>query len=102
VRAALDELGVHEDPWTFPTVEETLARLQRAGFVDAQARLVPRPMELDPGDLRDYLRTVVLGPFLDARPADEAERLVDAVAERIPDATLDYVRLELSATRPAG
>jgi trans-aconitate 2-methyltransferase len=101
VRGALDALGVREDPWTFATPEETLERLEAAGFSDAAARLVPRPMALEPAGLRDYLRTVVLGPFVDGRAPAEAEGLVDAVAERLPDAVLDYVRLELSATRQA-
>jgi trans-aconitate 2-methyltransferase len=100
VLAALREVGVTEHPWTFATPEETLARLAATGFADAQARLVPRPMPLDPADLREYLRTVVLGPFVDRRSPEEATRLIDAVAERLPDATLDYVRLELSARRP--
>ncbi len=97
VLTAVRELGVAGDPWTFATPEETLGRLARAGFADATARLVPRPMPLEPEDLPDYLRTVVLGPFVDSLDDDETARLVGAVAERLPDAVLDYVRLELGA-----
>lgn len=94
---AVGELGVTGNHWTFATPEETLDQLARAGFSDATARLVPRPMELEPEALPDYLRSVVLGPYLDRLDAPAGDRLVDGVAERLPDATLDYVRLELSA-----
>ena len=42
----------------------------------------------------------MLGAHLE-RLATDAERdaLVDAVAERLPDATIDYVRLNILATR---
>jgi trans-aconitate 2-methyltransferase len=97
VLAALDALGVAGNPWTFATPEATLERLARAGFLDATARLVERPMPLDPGAVEDYLRTVVLGPFVDPLAPADADALVAGVAARLPGAVLDYVRLELSA-----
>ena len=55
----------------------------------------------EPGEpFREYLRTVVLGAHLERLPTDaERDAFVDAVADRLPDATIDYVRLNILATR---
>ena len=88
-------------PWTFATPEATRSRLEAAGFSDIETWLNDELETFEPGaPFREYLRTVVLGAHLE-RLATDAERdaLVDAVAERLPEATIDYVRLNILATR---
>ncbi len=95
----LAQLGQPEHPWTYPTVEEALRRLDVAGFVDVQARLVERPTPLDPAGVEAYLRTVVLGAHVAALGPRRGAELVSAVAARMERPELDYVRLELVARR---
>lgn len=85
-------------PWNFATPEETLARLRAAGFVDAECWLQTWPVQVD--DPRTYLQTVCLGPHLERLDAADRERFLDAVMARLGEApTLDYVRLNIVATR---
>lgn len=82
----------------FATAADTARRLAAAGFVDVA--LVPDPARLDPGaQLEAYLGTVVLSSVLDARPPAERAGAVRAVAARLPEPTVDYVRLQASARR---
>ncbi len=78
----------------------TAARLEAAGFRDAEVWLTDEPTRLEPGEpLETYLATVCLRKHV-ARlaPADRAA-FVHAVAQRLPDPVLDYVRLNILATR---
>jgi trans-aconitate 2-methyltransferase len=88
-------------PWTFATPEETRARLEAAGFTDVETWLNEEVETFAPGEpFREYLRTVVLGAHLERLPDDAArDAFVEVVAERLPDATIDYVRLNILATR---
>jgi trans-aconitate 2-methyltransferase len=101
VRAAVEDvLGGPTDIWHFAGAEETRARLERAGFTDVEAALVPDPARLEPGaQFHSYLRTVVLGAHLDRIPPAEHEAFVAAVAERLGEPVVDYVRLVFSAKR---
>ncbi len=92
-----------QGPWTFASPEETRARLEAAGFTDIETWLNDELETFEPGaPFREYLRTVVLGAHLERLPDDERAPFVDAVAARLPDATIDYVRLNILATRGAG
>jgi trans-aconitate 2-methyltransferase len=87
-------------PWTFATPDETRARLSAAGFTDIEAWLHDEPTALEPGaPLRDYLRTVVLGAHLDRLPPGRRDAFVDAVADGMGTLEIDYVRLNILATR---
>ncbi len=89
-----------EDDWNFAGPEETEARLRDAGFVDVSAWLEPRPVVLD--DAHAFLRTVVLGSYLERLPGEAHDDFVEAVREELETdgvVTLDYVRLNMSATR---
>jgi trans-aconitate 2-methyltransferase len=87
-------------PWTFATPDATRQRLETAGFRDVETWLNAEPTHLEPGEpLREYLRTVILGGHLDRLPDGEREAFVDAVAARLPDGLIDYVRLNILATR---
>jgi trans-aconitate 2-methyltransferase len=101
VAEALRELGV--DPFAtkvFATPEETRERMERAGFRDVECWLHEEPTPLEPGaPLETYLATVVLGTVLDPMPEHERAPFVHEVAIRLPQPTLDYVRLNIRARR---
>lgn len=87
--------GVH-----FATPEATTARLAAAGFVDIEAWLQPEAAAFDPGEpFETFLRTVVLGNHLARLPEEEHDAFVRAVATRLPEPVIDYVRLNITATR---
>jgi trans-aconitate 2-methyltransferase len=90
-----------DGPWNFAGPEETVARLERAGFSDAQAGLHIEPVQ--PGDPREYLATMILGPHLDRLPSRLHAGFLDRVIHELPEPmTVEYVRLTMSARRPAG
>ncbi|MEV6006635.1 class I SAM-dependent methyltransferase [Streptomyces sp. NPDC051976] len=99
--AVADVLGGAPDMWDFAGVDDTRARLAAAGLTDIDVRLRPDPAHLTPGpQLESFLATVILGAHLDTLPAADRTPFVQAVAARLPAPVIDYVRLEISATRP--
>lgn len=85
---------------SFPTAEETVERLVRAGFTDVDVRLVDDPARLEAGpQLEAFLGTVVLGAVLDPLPAQERGPLVREIARRLPEPEVDYVRVQAEARR---
>jgi trans-aconitate 2-methyltransferase len=86
-------------PWHFASPEETAERLERTGFTDV--RTWPQDVRVEPEDPREYLATVVLGSHLERVPAERREAFVDAVLAAMPAPAIDYVRLNLTARRPA-
>ncbi len=91
--------------WLFAGPDETVARLEAAGFEDARAWLLDAPATLDDGEGPDFLATVVLrhhlerlAPELRAPFAEDVAALLRAPDGRI---VLDYVRLNMEARRPA-
>jgi trans-aconitate 2-methyltransferase len=102
VRAALASLGAGDGAgiWNFAGVPETSARLAAAGFTGIEVRLVPDPARLESADqLEAFLATVILGAHLRDLSRDERRPFVTAVAERLPGHVVDYVRLQIRATR---
>jgi trans-aconitate 2-methyltransferase len=101
VVAALRELGA--DPFSrkvFATPEETTERLRAAGFFDIKCWLHDEPTPFDdPVALETFLRTVALGDHVATMPETEARAFVHEVAVRLPEAALDYVRLNITARR---
>lgn len=101
IQAVLATIG---DGWLgpthFETAEATRGRLEAAGFVDIETWLHPEPTPIEPGEpLETYLATVVLGAHLERlAPADRAPFVRD-VARRLPRPEIDYVRLNIVATR---
>jgi trans-aconitate 2-methyltransferase len=98
--AALPEFAPHIETvassWNFASVEETEARLRRAGFSAARCWLEPRPVQ--PEKPLEFTSTVTLGPLLAQLP----EQLRGPFAETILDRSqqplvLDYVRLNIEA-----
>lgn len=95
--------------WVYPTYFSppglARARMEAAGFADAEAWLTEAPTRFDgPEALAEFLRSVVLARMLEhLRDPAERARLLDAVVRRAGEATprweLDYVRLWLTARR---
>lgn len=86
--------------WNFAEPGDTEERLGEAGLEAARAWLEHKP--LTPPEPREFMRTVTLGPHLARLPEDLRDDFVDAVVAEMDDPpTLDYVRLNIEATRPA-
>ena len=99
VRAVMRDLGETWTPWNFAWPEETERRLAEAGFDEINVWLHEEPTEIPPDQVPDYLRTVILGTNLLRRAPEEREPFVRAVAKRLGDGHLDYVRLNITARR---
>jgi trans-aconitate 2-methyltransferase len=95
-RTGNERVGV----WNYATVEETLDRLARAGFVEAQVWTNPEPTPLERGAaLETYLETVCLRSHVAALPEHERAPFVAAVAAAMEEPVIDYVRLNIVARR---
>ncbi|HEY8043217.1 MAG TPA: class I SAM-dependent methyltransferase [Streptosporangiaceae bacterium] len=105
VRAVLAELGADdgESIWNFAGADETGERLAAAGFTGIEVSLVPDPARVESAEqFEAFLGTVILGAHLRHLPAAERRPFVRAVAARLPEPVVDYVRLQIRATRAAG
>jgi len=92
--------GAGGDPSPFAGVEDTRARLAAAGFTDIDVTLRPAPARFERGaQLESFLATVILGARLDGMAESERGPFVTAVAARLAEPVVDYVRLEFSAMR---
>jgi trans-aconitate 2-methyltransferase len=100
--AAEDPFARHfegwKGPWNFAGASQTANRLERVGFEEVETWLEPYPVT--PEDPRAYFTAVCLGPPLEQLPVELRERYVDEVYGRA-GGTLDYVRLNTNARRPA-
>jgi trans-aconitate 2-methyltransferase len=84
----------------FATAEETRHRLLSAGFRNAETWLHPEPTLFDSReDLETFLATVVLREHVDRMDAPTRSAFLAAVIDRLPTLELDYVRLNIDATR---
>lgn len=86
--------------WNFAGIEQTTRRLRRAGFTDITVELVPDLAVLDGGEqFEAYLATVILAAVLRDLPAHQRQPFVQAVARELGEPVVDYVRLQVDATR---
>lgn len=104
IRRVLATIG---DGWPgaahFETPEATTNRLEAAGFVEVECWLTDEPTRFEAGEpFETFLRTVILGGHVARLPADERDAFVHAVAERLPEPLIDYVRLNIVARRAGG
>jgi trans-aconitate 2-methyltransferase len=84
----------------FATPLATAARLEAAGFGNPEVWLSDAPTRLEAGaPLETYLETVCLREHVARLPVDERAAFVRAVATRMPEPILDYVRLNILAIR---
>jgi trans-aconitate 2-methyltransferase len=92
--------GPSGDSWDFASTDATARALQDAGFVDINVRTVEDPARLERGEqLEAFIATVLLGAVLRDLPPDQGRALVKATAAELEDPVIDYVRVQLSATR---
>ena len=102
VNAILDDIdpsGRLLRPWNFATPDETRERLLAAGFRDIEVWLNDEPTTIPADTVAEYLRTIILGATIEPLPEEERRSVVEAVAGRIVDGHLDYVRLNIVARR---
>ena len=105
VRAVLGELGADDgrDIWNFAGAAETRARLAAAGFTGIEVGLVPDPAWLRVGGPAGGVPGHRHPRCAPARPAARRRQpFVRAVAGRLDEPVVDYVRLQIRATRAAG
>jgi trans-aconitate 2-methyltransferase len=87
-------------PHNFQTPEATRERLARFGFDRIETWLSEAPTRFEPGaQFEAFLETVCLRPNVDRLPPGERDGFVKAVADRMPEPVLDYVRLNITARR---
>jgi trans-aconitate 2-methyltransferase len=88
--------------WTFPDIDRTVTNLRTAGFDVEDVALVPDPIRLETEEeLLAYLATVMLGAQLRELPEPDRGPFVRAVASRLDEPVIDYVRLQFTAHTPA-
>jgi trans-aconitate 2-methyltransferase len=86
-------------PWVFAGPQETTQRLHDSGFEAARCWLEERPTY--PEDVDAFVRTSILAAHLQRLPVERREGFAAAVVAAV-QLPLDYVRLNVSATRRAG
>lgn len=111
IREELQERGYpipDEDPQWYPSVEEFVRLYACAGFVQINARLIPRPTPL-PSGVAGWVKTFRAG-WLDVARVEAGDRdeVAQAVERRLQPRlqqedgswTADYVRLRFSMRKP--
>ena len=98
---AVRSLGVERaGTWLYASRDETLRRLDRAGFVDVDVWTNPEPTSFDdPAELADFLSTVILREHLATLVPDERRTFVERVTAAMGEPVIDYVRLNIVARR---
>jgi ubiquinone/menaquinone biosynthesis C-methylase UbiE len=99
--------GGWSDPWNFADVPATIERMERAGFTRVHVSLESAPTSMtDAAAYSAFLATVCVRHHVARLPHDERPGFLDALAASAaaddPPFTLDYWRLNVSATKPAG
>lgn len=93
-------------PWEFANAEITADRLRAAGFVTIATSLEEAPTTLaTEADYREFVTTVIYHPHLERLPSaalkeDFLDRVTALSAAEDPPFTLDYWRLNMTATKP--
>jgi len=109
--ASLPALSRHfrgwRGPWEFADVPTTIERLDQAGFTAIDVFLEPAPATFDDrASFREFVACVCLKDHLLRIPASDRASFLDRLADQAeadsPPFTLDYWRLNLAGTKPAG
>lgn len=101
-REAVERAGGPKDDstWEFSSREATIEHLLGAGFQNVDVRVVEDPAELERGpQLEAFIATVLLGATLRDMEPEQGRELVRRTAEEMPEPVIDYVRMQISATR---
>src|SRR6476659_750516 len=101
IRAILATIG---DGWPgeahYATPEATAERLAATGFTAIETWLQPEPTRFEAGEpLETFLRTVILGGHVARLPDADRDAFVHEVATHLAEPVVDYVRLNIIATR---
>jgi trans-aconitate 2-methyltransferase len=101
IRAVLAGMG---EPWPAETRFEnpaaTRRRLEAAGFTAIETWLNPEPTRFERGELFEtFLRTVILRLNVGERTEAQEAAFVHEVATRLDEPVVDYVRLNILATK---
>jgi trans-aconitate 2-methyltransferase len=101
IRAILATIG---DGWLgeahYETPEATTERLAAAGFTAIETWLQPERTRFEAGEpLETFLRTVILGGHVARLAEADRDAFVHHVASRLAEPVVDYVRLNIVATR---
>jgi trans-aconitate 2-methyltransferase len=91
-----------DDPWTFAGVDDTVSRLEAAGFSGVRVWLEEAPtIFADAAPYREFVSTVCLRHHLARLAATDRDRFMQVIAEQAavddPPYTLDYWRLNIDA-----
>jgi trans-aconitate 2-methyltransferase len=87
-------------PWYFASVADTEAQLERAGFASVRAWIENTVVR--PNEPRAFVSASGLSVHLERLPAELRESFLDALLNAMPRPfELHYVRLNISARRPA-
>jgi trans-aconitate 2-methyltransferase len=94
-------------PWEFADVPTTIERLDKAGFTAIDVSLESAPVTFpDRAGFREFVSCVCLRDHLTRLPDDDRPQFLDTLADEAtddsPPFTLDYWRLNIAATKPAG
>jgi trans-aconitate methyltransferase len=94
-------------PWEFADVPTTIERLDRAGFTAIDVYLEPAPTTFaDRASFREFVSCVCLKDHLTRIPDADRPQFLNTIADQAaadsPPFTLDYWRLNIAATKPAG
>jgi trans-aconitate 2-methyltransferase len=92
------------EPWPAETRFEnpaaTRRRLEAAGFTAIETWLNPEPTRFERGELFEtFLRTVILRLNVGERTEAQEAAFVHEVATRLDEPVVDYVRLNILATK---
>ena len=94
-------------PWEFADTATTTARLDQAGFTAIDVSLEPSNVTFpDRASFREFVSCVCLRDHVTRIPETLRPGFLDAIADESatddPPFTLDYWRLNIAATKPAG
>ncbi len=97
--AAVQSVGVERaGRWLYASADETVSRLEHAGFVDVAVWTNPEPTWFDDAErLVDFLSTVILREHLTTLAPQERRPFVEQVVAAMPEPVVDYVRLNIVA-----
>ena len=94
------EPGFGRNRHNFQAPEATIPRLEASGFVEIECWLSDAPTRFDPGEpFESFLETVCLRTHLANLDPGRRRPFVEAVARRMSEPVLDYVRLNIVARR---
>jgi trans-aconitate 2-methyltransferase len=95
--------GDHADGsryWNFADIPDTRKRLRGAGFGQIAVRLVADEARLENrAQLEAFVATVMLAAALREVPSEQRAAFVRDVCDRLPAPAIDFVRLQVEATR---